>query len=157
MESQARVNDLRSAGKRAVQVQDELLNAWKQLDPGDLSLLDSPEDISLLQELIFRRVYPVNAFAALAKVARPIAVDLLFSRYLGHAVDPDSKFGGYAFELGAMLDDLREAHGQAALRDVVRDPRFNRQLLNDDRVLGAFADALDIDVEQVCEWDGATS
>ena len=51
-------------------VQDELLSAWKHLAPGDLSLLDSPEDIQLLQELIRRRIYPVNAFAALAKVAR---------------------------------------------------------------------------------------
>jgi hypothetical protein len=135
-----------------LEVQDELLSAWKHLDPGDLSLLGSPEDINLLQELILRRIYPVSAFAALAKGARPAAVDLLFSRYLGHAVDPDTKFGGYAFELSAMLDDLREAHGQSALRDLVRDPRFNRHLLNDDRVVGAFAEALDIDVEQVCDW-----
>src|SRR5262249_32155967 len=152
MDSQSRVNDLRSAARRALEVQDELLNAWKHLDPGDLTLLDSAEDIDLLQELIRRRVYPVNAFAALANVARPAAIDLLFSRYLGHAVDPDTKFGGYVFELSAMLDDLYEAHGQSALRDLVHDPRFNRRLLNDDRVVAAFADALDLDVEQVCAW-----
>jgi hypothetical protein len=152
MESQSRANDLRSAARRALEVQDELLNAWKHLDPGDLSSLDSAEDIDLLQELIRRRIYPLNAFAALAKVARPAAFDLLFSRSLGHGVDPDTKFGGYAFELGAMLDDLCEAHGQSALSDLVHDPRFNRRLLNDDRVVAAFADVLDIDVEQVCAW-----
>jgi hypothetical protein len=152
MGSQSRADDLRSAGRRALEVQDELLSAWKRLDPGDLSLLGSPEDINLLQELILRRIYPVNAFAALAKVASRAAVDMLFSRSLGHAVDPDTKFGGYAFELSAMLDDLREVQGESALRDLVRDPRFNRHLLNDDRVVGAFADALDIDIEAFCDW-----
>lgn len=152
MESQSRANDVRAAGRRTLEVQDELLSAWRHLDPGDLSLLGSPEDINLLQELIRRRIYPLNAFAALVKVARPAAVDVLFSRYLGHTVDPDTKFGGYAFELGTMLDDLCDAHGQLALRDLVRDSRFTRRLLDDDRVVGAFAEALDIDLEQVSDW-----
>jgi hypothetical protein len=152
MEAETRANDLRAAGRRALEVQDELLSAWKRLDPDDLRLLGSPEDLDLLQELILRRIYPVNAFAALVKVSRHAAVDMLFSRYLGHPVDPDTKFGGYAFELSAMLDDLREAHGEAALRDLIGDPRFHRHLLNDDRVVSAFADALDTDVEHFCEW-----
>lgn len=152
MNIENRLENWRSIARQALEVHDKLLNAWRALDDRELRDLSSAEDTEVLKQMIVRRIYPVNAFAALAVVDRQGAIDVLFSRYLGIGVDPDSKFGGYCFELSTMLDDLRESYGEAVLRELICDRRFNRNLLHDKRVLEAFMEALEIDHEGLTSW-----
>jgi hypothetical protein len=152
MGTKSKVEGLRSLARQALEVQDRLLQAWTDLAPGDCRCFDEPGDRELLEQLILRRIYPVNAFALLVQIDKQAAIDVLLRRYLGDTVDPDTKFGGYAFELSTMLDDLREAHGESALRELVNHPMFNKRRLNDDRVVEAFTDSLGIDKSRLSEW-----
>jgi hypothetical protein len=147
-----RTEALRSAGRNALEAQDALLAAWRDLKPEDFASLAGGPDVGLLVRLIERRIYPVPAFGALARIDITAARDVLLSRYLGRAVDPDRKFGGYAFELAAMLDELSQAGGQEALMDLIDQPDFSPEGLADQRVVEAFSDALEIGPSRVPEW-----
>ena len=147
-----RVEALRSAGRNALEAQDALLAAWRDLKPEDVASLAGAPDVGLLVRLVERRIYAVPAFGALARIDITAARDVLLSRYLGRAVDPDRKFGGYAFELTAMLDDLRQAGGQEALTDLIDQPDFLPERLTDQRVIEAFSEALEIEPSRVPEW-----
>jgi hypothetical protein len=152
METRLRIEGLRSAARQALEAQDQLLNAWRSLDSSDLDSLCEQDDLELLKQLILRRIYPVNAFAVLARVDKYAAIDVLISLYLGDSVDPDRKFGGYTFELSSILDDLREIHGETALRELIDHPKFNKIRLSDSRVIEAFSDSLDIDASLFSGW-----
>ena len=147
-----RTEALRSAGRNALAAQDALLAAWRDLKPEDFASLAGAPDVGLLVNLIERRIYAVPAFVALARIDITAARDVLLSRYLGRAVDPDRKFGGYLFELAAMLVVLCQAGGQAALLDLIDRPDFSPERLTDQRVVEAFSEALEIGPSQVPEW-----
>src|ERR1700753_330599 len=105
------IEALRSAARDALEAQDALLAAWSTLDRKVLPSLAEAPDVSLLVRLIERRIYAVPAFGALTRVDITAARNVLLSRHLGRVVDPDRKFGGYAYELAAMLEDMRRAGG----------------------------------------------
>jgi hypothetical protein len=152
-----RIEALRVAGRNALQAQDALLAAWRDLQPGDFAGLVGVPDIELLVSLIQRRIYIVPAFEALVKIDITAAREVLLSRYLGRNVDPDRKFGGYVFELTAMLGELHQAGGQEALRDLIDQAALSPARLADQRVIEAFSEALEIEASQVPEWIRRTS
>jgi hypothetical protein len=152
MDTDAKLAALRSAGQKALQIQDVLLKAWRNLNEDEQARASTPEDVELFRQLILRRIYPINAFAALAKVSPELARDMLLSRYVGKGVNPDCKFGGFSFELSNMLNDFRLAGGEQALRDLICHPHFNRENLKDPRVLEAFTEALDMEPEDILRW-----
>lgn len=139
-----RIEAPRSAGLDALEAQDALLAAWHDLKPEDFASLEGGPDAGLLVRPIERRIYAVPAFGASARIDIAAARDVLLSRYLGGVVDPDKKSGGYALELAAMLDELRQAGGQEALMDLIDQPGFSPERLTDQRVVEAFSEALDI-------------
>lgn len=152
MEHPNSIDTLRDAIAAALSAQDDLLEVWQRIDPTSLAAMNTPGDIEKLTQLIIRRIYPLQAFEALARIEPSAATDMLLSRYLGVGVDPDRKFGGYSFELEAMLDDLREIAGEKALIGLVRHQQFAKDRLKDRRVLDAFAEALNIPAERVQDW-----
>src|SRR5580704_3239967 len=141
MDTQSNAEGLRTAARQALKAQDDLLHAWRSLSPTDHDDFVKNGDLELLQQLIARRIYPINAFSVLVKCDKHAALEMLLARYLGDAVDPDTKFGGYVFELSSMIDDLRVAHGEVALRELIEHPRFNKLRLNDERVVEAMTDS----------------
>lgn len=142
----------RSAAEHALQAHDELLDAWRRQKASVVLPHATSEDVELLRQLIVRKIYPVNAFEVLARIDHSAAIEVLLARYLGDGVDPDTKFGGFTFELSSMLDDLKEAHGQSALRSLIENPRFRRDLLMDPRVIEAFTNALDMSPDEFPHW-----
>ncbi len=152
MEHPNSIDGLREAMIAALLAQDNLLAAWQKIEPAALASMNTPTDIDRLRQLIIRGIYPVNAFEAMARNDLAAATDILLSRYLGVGVDPDRKFGGYAFELDSMLDDLREVGGEHALRSLVTHEHFARHLFNDRRVVEAFASALNIPADRFQDW-----
>lgn len=147
-----RIDNLQKAAELALRAADGLLLAWRQLDAEDHELIGKFIDPAVLRKLVYRRLYPVNAFAAIARADKGAAIDILIEWYLGDTVDPDSKFGGYSFELESMLDDLREKWGELGLRELIAHPNFNKDRLKDRRVIEAFAATLDMDDGQFVEW-----
>jgi hypothetical protein len=147
-----RIEALRSAGRDALEAQDALLTAWRDLKPEDFASLAGGPDVGLLVRLIERRIYAVPAFGALARIDITAAREVLLSRYLGRGVDPDRKFGGYVFELASMLDELLQAGGQEALMDLIDRPSFSPERLTDRRVIEAFSEALEIGPLGIAEW-----
>ena len=152
MDDGANLETLRAAARAAIAAHDTLLSAWRTLGERDSSKLDRVSDLGLLVELIRRRIYPLLAFGALAKVDPAAARDVLLRVYLGEGVDPDRRFLGYTFDLSGMLSDLKEAGGEGALRDLLRHPRLARDRLADPRVIEAVADALEIELTEVPRW-----
>ena len=145
------IEELRTAVRGALLSHDRLLAAWKGVDDQTRETFAS-EGVELLKQLFIARIYPVNAFAVLVKANLPAAIELLLRRYLGQGVDPDRKFGGYAFELSSMLYDLHEAHGEAGLQELIQNPRIRQALAANKRAAGAFAEALGVSEQQAREW-----
>ncbi len=143
---------LRDAARTALAAQDQLLNAWRSIPAGDYPTFSEATDVELLKLLIWRRIYPLNAFGALVRIDKNAAVDILMTLYLGRAVDPDTKYGGYVFELSTMLDDLRETYGAEVLCEVIKHPMFDRERISDKRVIEAFSDALGLDASCFSHW-----
>jgi hypothetical protein len=139
----------RRAAAQALEANDALHQANRGLA---FSTRLEPSDIPVLRELIVRRIDVLPAFSRLVILDPQAARKVLLDRWLGYGVDPDTKYGGYAFELSSMLDDLREAGGDAALREVISDPRFARERLSDPRVLDSLGFALDKTSAQVKRW-----
>lgn len=137
----------RRAAANALEACDALDEALRRLDR-DLE----PADIPVLEQLIVRRIEVLRPFERLAALDLQAARKVLLDRWLGHGVDPDTKFGGYTFELGVMLDDLRVVGGDDALRGLIADPRFARERLSDPRVLDALGEALDLTRDGVVRW-----
>ena len=146
------IHALRNAAARAVTSHDELLTIWRNLDSSQIAGECTPDDVQLLQELVRRRIYPINAFELLARADREAAIDTLLSRYVGVHVDPDRKFGGYSFELESMIEDLVNVHGDAALRELIARPQFEAARLRDHRVQAALCQALEIDEPALRAW-----
>jgi len=143
---------LRDTGQRALAAHDALSEAWRSLSVPDIATCCSKDDISLLRDLIRSRIYPINAFELLARIDLSSAMQALLRWYLGKGVSPDTKFGGYTFELSTMLDDLNEIAGENALRQLIHLDSFDRDRLDDPRVREAFCDALDIAPQDFNGW-----
>jgi hypothetical protein len=152
MQDSSSLDQLRRAIQQALLAQDELLKIWEQTDINAVAPQLTSDDLDLLKQLVIRRIYPANAFEYIVRLDRPAAVELLLSRYVGECVDPDSKFGGYLFELSIMLDDMRATYGDQALIELVQDPRFCQEMLSERRVLKAFSEALDISMKECELW-----
>ena len=146
------LNDLRAAASDALRSHDKLLEIWRHVDESKLARDATAGDIEILRDLIIRRIYPVNAFCLLVQIDRDGAIEILLSRYLGTAVDPDTKFGGFEFELAAMLDDLQEVGGVECLERLIKHPTFSIGRIADPRVRRVFSDVLHIDEAQVNAW-----
>lgn len=143
---------LRVAGRNVLGAHDALLEVWRSLSVPDVARCCTGADIELLRQLIKSRIDPLNAFELLAQVDVSSAMQALLGWYLGKGVDPDTKFGGYTFELSTMLDDLYEIAGEDALRQLIHMDAFDRNRLDDPRVREAFCDALDIAPQEFAVW-----
>ena len=133
---------LRQAAQQAIKSQTELLEAWRSWSQDRTITTFSPADVPLLRELIFRKIYPINAFDLLVQLDREAAVNALLSAYLGSEVDPDSGFGGFQFDMNSMLSDLVASGGDTALGNLIAHPDFNRRMLSDPRFITACCEAL---------------
>lgn len=143
---------LRQAAQQAVKSQTELLEAWRSWSQDRATASFSAADVPLLQELIFRKIYPINAFELLVQLDREAAVNALLSAYLGSAVDPDSGFGGFQFDMNSMLSDLVTVGGDAALESLIAHADFNRRMLSDTRFITACCEALQIEPTARPAW-----
>src|SRR5262249_38046504 len=128
------LGSLRQAAASALTAHEALCAACNRLAKVDSLPPHTAEDILLLKELIISRIYPLNVFGLLVRLDRASAIEVLLRRYVGRGVDPDTKFGGYQFELAGMLTDLVDVRGEAALRDLVQHHDFNPTVLEDSRV-----------------------
>lgn len=142
---------LRRAGSEALRCHDVLLEAWRALQESDIAEATN-EDASFLRSMIIRRIYPVNAFGLLVRIDQDAAIEVLLSRYLGVDVDPDTKFGGFEFELATMLDDLLEIGGTHRIAQLVSDSRFSIERMEDLRVLRVLGGVLQMEDEMVPNW-----
>jgi hypothetical protein len=144
--------EFRKAARSAIEAHQSLLESWKRLDGQDYTREASPDDVRLLKDLIIRRIYPANIFEVLARVDWDAASAILLSRYLGKGVDPDTKFGGYSFELSSLLEDYCEKGGYHAIRSLLSHPDFDRAKLSDPRVSEVLCSLLHIEPEQLFEY-----
>jgi hypothetical protein len=117
-----------------------------------LSTADRDTLCGELEQLIAHRIEVLNAFEFLVRLAPKRAADMLLRLYLGRGVSPDTKFGGYEFELSTMVDDLVELAGEAALTSLVKSDRFDPDKLEDPRVQRCFSEALSCEPEDVLQW-----
>lgn len=101
---------------------------------------------------MYRKIYPINAFGVLAVCSVEKAIQALLTRYLGRGVSPDRGFGGFAFDMSSMLDDLKSAGGEIALRQLLDHPNFNPSLLTDDRFREALRESLGVDESTLQLW-----
>ncbi|HET6878805.1 MAG TPA: hypothetical protein VFI31_01470 [Pirellulales bacterium] len=152
MKENKTLEELRTAAADAMTASKGLFEVWRELPVSEVAQCCTQADVGWLRELIIHRIYPVNAFELLAHIDVDSAIEALLDRYLGEAVSPDTKFGGYSFELDTMLDDLVEIAGPDALKRLVQRNGFGRKHLNDRRVTDAFADALNLDAKQWNTW-----
>lgn len=151
MERSVTLDGLRAAAAQALTTNKALFEVWRELPVSEVAQCCTQADVKWLRELMMRRIYPANAFELLARIDVDAAIEALLDRHLGAGVDPDTKFGGYLFELATMLDDLVEIAGPETLRRLIQRDGFGRKHLNDRRVISAFSEALELNEEQ---WDG---
>ncbi len=146
------MNDrLRQAAQQAIAANDQLLEAWRTWSregkPAPFS-----DDVPLLQELIHRKIYPINAFEVLARLDIEAAINALLGRYLGLHVSPDRGFGGFEFDMWSMLDDLVLFGGESALLRLIHHPDFNAEMLLDPRFRRSVCEALELDDAAFASW-----
>lgn len=146
------MENLRLAAIAAIQTQDDLLNAWRAFDEQSEDFVLSEEDIGLLRILVFRKIYPINAFALLSRSHLDSALEILLSRYLGQNVDPDRGFGGVVYDLGSMLTDIYSIGGEPAILRLITHAQFNTVMLSENRFIESLAIALDKDESEVIQW-----
>lgn len=142
---------LRRVGSEALRSHDVLLEAWRELRESDIAEATT-DDVAILRSMIITRIYPINAFGLLVKIDQDAAIEVLLSRYLGIAVDPDRKFGGFEFELESMLDDLLESGGVQRISQLVSHSEFSMERIEDLRVLRVFGGILQMDEQSVPDW-----
>lgn len=145
------MQQLRRAGAEALRAQHELLNAWRGMqksDAADATL----DDVCLLKEMFIQRIYPINAFELICAVDLQCAIELIINLYLGVNVDPDTKFGGFQFELDSLIGDLKEAGGLQKIIQLVNHPRFALDRVDDQRVCEVLSNVLEIDTGMVSQW-----
>jgi hypothetical protein len=143
---------VRAAALAALQAQDELLLTLRDYNKSSDGNPLSGDDVELLRQLVFRKIYPVSAFGVLVKQDQTVASATLMARYLGSGVDADRGFGGFVFDLSTILSDLVEVRGEQCLLDLVKHPQFNKDLLNDSRFVECLSFALDIDAGEISAW-----
>jgi len=140
------------AARRATDASSELQELWREI-PEDAFLGVQEREVSeLLWKLIYYRISPAAAFGALRKCDMSRARDALIRFYVGKGLNPDRKYGGYVFELDTMIGDLFEEGGETALRLLVNDAQFDPEKFSDPRVIGVFAEVLDIEPAEVLPW-----
>lgn len=152
MQANETLEKLRSAAEQAMAAEAALFEVWRELPVAEVAQCCTAADAAWLREIMIRRIYPANAFELLAHIDVNMAIEALLDRYLGEFVGPDTKFGGYSFEISTMLSDLAEIAGTDALRQLLRHDGFGRKHLQDRRVIEAFSEALDIDEKQWETW-----
>jgi hypothetical protein len=146
------LEDLRKAAIEVLMAQDRLLNVWRGVEELQLAQNATPEDVSLLRELIISRIYPMNAFGLMVQIDKKSAIEVLLSRYLGRGVDSDTKFGGFESELDTMLDDLWEFGGVEWIEKLVLHPDFEIERIKDPRVRRTFSEVLQLEEHQIPKW-----
>jgi len=136
------VSTVESLKKAMARLSDDLNRANKEKRLEATSSDAMQKVIGSLEHLILSRIDILRSFELLSSIDLNHAEQLLLRRYLG-GVCPDTKFGGYEFELCDMLDDYRLAGGD--LEALVKAPLFDRTKLGDPRVIRSFCEALDFD------------
>lgn len=131
-----------------IELRDTDLRSW----PVDLTPAEREAAVDLLKRSLAGRAELLCTFELLANLDVGVAKDQLLRFYLGQ-VCPDTKYGGYVFELETMLDDLTILHGEPALRALVRANDFDRLKLGDGRVVRSFCEALSLEsIDEFREW-----
>ena len=147
----AKRDELLDAARNALNASRALQESWKSVDLAQLSRSLTPSDIDLVEQLILSRVDVLNAFELLVRCAPGRAEAVLMARYLGKDVSPDTKYGGFLFELDSMLNDWVEVQGKESLRHLFR--AVSPERIADARVLTAVRDVLDLrDVDEAHKW-----
>lgn len=153
------MQDLRTEIRHALQAV-TTLRARFRAGISDCEALSSDERESLcgdLEQLILLRVEVLNAFELMVRLDPKRSARLLLRLYLGRGVSPDTKFGGYEFELSTMVDDLVEFEGAEALAELVRSARFDPSKLDDPRVARSFSEALSCEPDELRQWYTAST
>ncbi len=150
--------DLRAAAIAALEAKRRLAETWRARAAHSDGPSLSHEDVPLLRELITSRVEVLNAFEELLRIDADAAREVLISRYLGPQVDPDGKFGGFFFELSAMIDDWVELRGVGTLRELLLSDQVPRSRLCDQRVQESIRSGCNFDDDRdVLAWLGMDS
>ena len=140
-------SEFQSLIRTALKLNQEFINYWHSVDLNELAKNLTVEDAPMLEELILKRIEVLNLFELLLKIDPGRAKNILVRRYLGESVSPDTKFGGFEFELSTMLDDYNEILGEKALVDLINHPEIEIRRLKDTRVLRSLTEALDFNDE----------
>ena len=142
---------LRQAARQAIAAHDELLEAWREWSREGKPPPTS-DDLALLEELVYRKIYPINAFELLTRLDIEAAITSLLGRYLGLHISPDRGFGGFQFEMSSMLDDLVLVGGERAMLRLIHHPGFNQDMLLDPRFRASACASLQFDDAAFTSW-----
>ncbi len=126
---------------------------WQKADIASLTKELKEEDAVLLQQLILALIEVLPLFEILLHLDPKRAKDILLRRYVGTGIDPDTKFGGYEFELSSMLDDYQKILGETKFEELFTDPGFDRDKLSDPRMKRSLMEVLNFNTERdVDKW-----
>lgn len=103
----------------------------------------SPEYIFLLENLIKIRIFQLNAFEILLRVAPENALSILKTWYL--SPDLSNHVKDQAADLEIMFSDIKEILGEDKLKEVLSCPEFLSKNRSNQRVIDAIDFAMDDD------------
>jgi len=146
--------------KKYFQLAQQVLNAYDELDAfwvsnhkESIQIDFNQNEIDIIKQLILTRLDILNSFEILVKADLNEAISILNRRYFGKHVDPDTKYGGFEFEISSMLSDVVEFAGEKALINILTSEKNSTKILNDERVLRAIEEAMDFgDLDEVRSW-----
>lgn len=116
---------------------DELYDKlWREIreEDGSRSYF-SPEDISVLERLIYAKIFHLKAFEILLGYAPGRALDILKVRYL--SLDLANSPQDHVADLEVMLSDVNEVLGRNALEELLGCSEFLLDNMKNQRVVDA--------------------
>ncbi|MCX2890616.1 MULTISPECIES: hypothetical protein [unclassified Pseudomonas] len=119
--------------KQFDEVYDKLWREIREEDGSDSCF--SPEDISVLERLIYAKIFHLKAFEILLKCAPSNALDILKMRYLSLDLANNSK--DHVADLEVMLSDVNEILGRDALEELLSCSEFLLDNMKNQRVVDA--------------------
>lgn len=151
--SNERIEQFRQIAHDAVESQNRLLSFWRACNTPEFSADCNITDVELLSELILLRIFPINAFSLLVLLDKERSIDVLLSRYIGRDVDPDTKYGGFEFELSSMLDDFFSSFGIDAISDIIcRNNYSSDKIKGDIRIMRTLSHAVNVDESELIDF-----
>ena len=150
------LNEFCDIAKEALKAHEAIYDFWREFQHESMNTYSKEvldRTISLLKELIVKRIEVVNCFELLIRLNFNEALDVLESRYLGDKVCLYTKFGGFQNELELMLSDYVEIRGKNSFVNEVLKRYLSSEKLSDPKVMSAFCEALgleeDLDLKKV--------